>query len=406
MKRILFLTSTNLACGPRCLKEVELAHELGYEVTVFAFDMDNWTRSIESQIKQRLKNVKYHSLQTARKPVLPWLVTTMLGKAARILYKLGVRSTLVAAISADRRTFSILQALRKRKPKCDLVIAHNPGAFYPALRLSRKERIPFAVDMEDFHPGENNALTVRKAVADVMLAVLPSANYVSFASPLIQGSTLTMLKSAIHDPFVVNNVFPASEFPFCNVEDQESENKLKLVWFSQYINFGRGLDEVLPILGVFGKHLQLTLIGNVDVRFKEIVLDKYDFITLEAPLTQQLLNAELGKHDIGLAIESNNADENRKICLTNKIWAYLQAGLFIWASNTPAQIKFSQRFPEHTAVIDLDNKDAIAFLLEKSLGILPQIRKTRIERWKVNQSVSWESEKKILANKWNIILEN
>lgn len=405
MSRLLFLTSTNLACNPRCLKEVELAVESGHDVTVFAFDMANWTRSIENEIRNRLSSVKYFSLQTDKKPLAPWLFTSVIGKVARLLFKIGVRSTLVNAIATDKRTFSLISALSNNKPVCDLIIAHNPGAFYPAWWLSNKMQVPFAIDVEDFHPGENNDAVVRKAVTSTMQKILPSAKYVSFASPLIGEATLGMLKSTVHDQLVINNVFPAKEFPAFQHFEHAVNDKLKLVWFSQYVNFGRGLEEMLPALKPLNDQIQLTIIGNVDKEFKHTILDRYKFIVLKEPLTQQLLNAELGKHDIGLAIESNNADSNRKICLTNKIWAYLQAGLFIWASNTPAQVLFSKEFPGHTSLFDLGDREAVKSLTDQVLTNLPELRIGKSSRLKVNQLVSWDVEKKKVAKKWNTILK-
>jgi len=400
--KIIFLTSTNLASNPRCLKEIELANEMGYSVTLFAFDIPNWTRSVEKEIKLRLNKIEYYSLQTAKKPLIPWLIYSLAAKGAKLLYKSGWKSTLISAAVTDKRSLVLLSALRKKKPSGDLIIAHNPGAFYPAWWLSKKTGIPFAIDIEDFHPGENNGLLVQHAVTRVMKTTLLDACYVSFASPMIRENTLSMFKERLLHALLINNVFSSREFPRPKSADEDTETRLKLVWFSQHISFKRGLDEILPLLQPFGECLQLTLIGNIDLNFKSAVLDQYKFITIKDPMPQEILNAELGNHDIGLALESNNTDENRKICLTNKIWAYLQAGLYIWANNTPAQVQFANEFLHHTSIINLNNKETVIAVVKKTLEMLPQVRNAKRVRWEVNEKICWEAEKKILIKQWDI----
>lgn len=405
--KFIFLTSTNLASNPRCLKEIELAYQLGFEVTVFAFKMGNWTHAAEDQIRKRLNGIEYHSLQATRTPFFPWLMNAIAAKGAKILYKLGCKSLLISAAVTDKRSITLLSAVRKKVPKCDLIIAHNPGAFYPAWQLSAKTGAPFAIDIEDFHPGENNGPLVDDTVTKVMKDILPNASYVSFASPLIREATLSLFKKGhLRKTLLINNVFPEREFPKPVSSDHDRCEKLKLVWFSQHISFNRGIDEILPLLEPFSTKLQLTLIGNLDLNFKVAVLDKYSFITVKGPMSQEQLNKSLGDHDIGLALESNKSGENRKICLTNKIWAYLQAGLCIWANNTPAQEQFARQFPHHTFIIDLDNKETVITLLQETLKNFSGLIRGKSTRWEINQQISWEIEKKTLIEQWDTVVQS
>lgn len=397
--RILFLTSTNLASNPRCLKEVSLALELGYSVKVFAFDMSNWTRRVEPGIISRLVGMEYVSLQASRKPFFPWLVNSVKASMARVLLKFGSSSTLLVSIVNDKRSLVLLSALRRELPSCDFVVAHNPGAFYPAWWLSNKTGIPFAVDMEDFHPGEGNAPLVNKAVADLMRFVLPQCSYVSFASPLIKEASLPFCNGVSVMP-VINNVFSASEFN-TKVPVVMASEKMQLVWFSQHISFNRGLEDFLPFLLPFADRIEVTLIGNADALFVDEVLSHYSFIEVKEPMPQEALNAALTSYDIGLALESGKADENRQLCLTNKIWAYLQAGLFIWANDTLAQVAFAAAFPAHTAIVDIaGDKELVTAFIRDGIEQLPAIRQGKAVRMRINEEVSWEAEKHNLANVW------
>ena len=60
-------------------------------------------------------------------------------------------------------------------------------------------------------------------------------------------------------------------------------------------------------------------------------------------MAQSVLHIELGRYDIGLSTEqSHQANDNgiEIYALQNKIFSYLLAGLYIFATNTPAQNEF------------------------------------------------------------------
>lgn len=65
----------------------------------------------------------------------------------------------------------------------------------------------------------------------------------------------------------------------------------------------------------------------------------------------------LADYDEGLAIEVESNDYNRQICLTNKIFSYLQSGLYILATNTPAQEQFMTSHHKNGMMTDFTAKD-------------------------------------------------
>ena len=99
MMHILFITSTNLASNPRCLKEVRTAAQQGYTVSVIAFAMDNWTKEKEQIIRESLKQVNFYYIPAGRSPFWPWLNAVLREKSSRWLYKLGWRGARTAASS-------------------------------------------------------------------------------------------------------------------------------------------------------------------------------------------------------------------------------------------------------------------------------------------------------------------
>jgi hypothetical protein len=398
-KRVLMLTSTNLACNPRCLKEVTLLLGMDIHVTLVAFNLHNWTTKKEQEINEELKKVEFHYLEAGRAPLFNWLVGSFIEKAARAIAPIFRFNLFVSAMAVSKRTWSMLKWVERNDRDYDLIIAHNPPAFYPAARLAAKRNIPFALDVEDFHPGEGNNKRDHENMLVVMRKVFARAAYLSYASPLIRKYTEDVVGRDNPASFVINNVFPSTGF---RPPEKETAAKLKIVWFSQYIDLGRGLEQLIPCLERFSERLELTLIGNMREPFYQEYVDGKPFIRLEGPMTQQQLLQAISAYDIGLAIEPGR-DANNRVALSNKIWTYFQGGLFIFASDTPAQADFIAKYPGCGICVPL-KEDDIVLAVDRMIGQIDQLRAGRTSRFEQSGKVNWESESAILLNKWKEIL--
>jgi glycosyltransferase involved in cell wall biosynthesis len=71
-----------------------------------------------------------------------------------------------------------------------------------------------------------------------------------------------------------------------------------------------------------------------------------------------------GEHDIGLSLETD-VSENRRRCLTNKIFTYLLAGRPVLMSDTPAQQALAAQLGEAAALVTLANPTTIAEQLDR-----------------------------------------
>jgi hypothetical protein len=399
-KHILFITSTNLACNPRCLKEVRLAYSLGFKITVVAFNLHNWTSEKEAELNKEFPDVDFTYLETTKKHFSSWLFSSIIEKASHKIANKFPTNVFLQATAISKRSWILLQWIKKWNGKADLIIAHNPPAFYPAYKLALKLKKPFGVDVEDFHPGEGNDITIHKSVTSILQLVFKKAAYISYASQLIKKYTeelLTEKNNAVS--FVINNVFAKDDFPF---PAQQNFNKIKFVWFSQNIDYGRGLEQLIPAMEGFQDQIELTLIGNFKEVFYNDFINGRKFIKINPPLNQKDLHRSMHDYDIGLAIEPGK-DINNKIALSNKIWTYFQAGLFIFASNTEAQKQFITSFPGHGLITSLEKQDVIHTikLLMNQITAIRLKKELRFEEAKKN---SWETESKILAQKWEAIL--
>ncbi len=290
----------------------------------------------------------------------------------------------------------MLQELKKVNEKFDLVIAHNPGSFYPALAFAQKNKIPFGIDLEDYHPGETNDKKAIQQSKNLNKAVLPKANYITVASPLILEYSESDLEKSLINKHVIFNYFPSAQFIIPQTQNSE---KLKLVWFSQNISYNRGLEQLIPAIKENDK-IELHLFGNCDESFRKEWLSGLPGIEFHGPLPQSELHGQLSRFDIGLAVEPAK-DLNNELAVSNKILAYFQSGLYILASDTRAQQRFINEHPEHGMITSLDFEN-LHQSIQKLVDQKQFLRECSEERFKNARSYNWENESKKLLKIWEV----
>ncbi len=400
---IVFVTSSNLATNPRCLKEIQLALRYGIQVKIMACKLNGWSQKNEALLQQSLVGAEIKYVGENKDDKSKWLLSTLMEKFDLQLYKLlNNRALRIIAYGYDKRSYLLLNQLNKTDWKPTLVIAHNPAAFYPAYSFAKKRSALYAIDVEDYHPGENQPLIKQQLVRQLMQQLLSKVDYSTYASPLIFKKVMQEIR-LIHAKrsFVINNLFMSREFGFKEASDTKN---LKLVWFSQNIDYKRGLEKILQALDCLDISLTLTLIGNAREPFARKELNHRMYIHLVNPLPQPELHKYLSNFDVGLAVEDSHADVNRTLCLTNKIWAYFQAGLFIIATETAAQKEFMQQFPKHGMLVkdDPNSYKTVLNTVEEQWKLL---NKNRFERFESAKEHSWDIESEKLAKVWSEIMK-
>ncbi len=392
-KSILFITSTNLATNPRLLKEMHTLKD-EYELTYLGMQLGGWSDEETLRLQDDFRNHSFYLVNITRQNKKAWLVSTLVEKLAQYWYKFQAGSLKTNAYASSKRSYLLWNAAQKLK-SFDLIIAHNMAALYPAWRLARKQNTQFAFDVEDYHPWESiqqDAKNEEQRRNHLLKRILPEATYVTSASPLIgaEVSKLTGLKTVE----LINNSFPKDEFKY----EAPKEGKLKFVWYSQNISANRGLELVVPELYKFKDVVSLDLIGKLNQEFYERELKKFgEFIHFHQPMRSNELNALLSNYDIGLAIDINLADRNREIALTNKLLTYAQAGLFIFATDTKAQVTFLN---DHKMLGKCAGQDgqSVYQLLENMIENQQEIRSEKSKRFEHAIQLSWENESDKLIN--------
>lgn len=398
--KILFITTTNLATNPRLEKEIDLATSMGFEIELIQFKLNNWSDNLTYQIKSNFPNMRIIEIEAGRKPKFPWLISTFFEKIF-VYVPTALASTKILSLSLNKRSYLIQQNFHKITLKPDLIIAHNLGSLYPAKVFAEKFYADFAVDIEDYHPGETPNRRHSERVKKLMLRILPAAKYVSFASNLIMEqikNDFLSTKLSLKNPVLIDNVFRKSEFERI-VPFTLDQSKLNLVWFSQNIDYSRGLESIFKILDVFQKEVTLTLIGNIRNEFYQNEIINRSFIQLVDPMSPIDLHSILPNFDIGLALETKRSNLNRDICLTNKIWAYLQSGIYVLASNTRAQEAFMKKFSLNGEIL-FEKRDESITQIRKLISVKEEIRNKKHIRIHNIDQVNWEFESNKLKPCW------
>lgn len=396
---VLLVTNVNMASNPRCHKELMALTEAGYRVGVLKFNIQNWSSSFEDEIEKTYPNVTWINIENKSQNLLLWLYATIAHLLGNYALKLSIVSARLISYSIDKRSYILHKKLKRIIKDYDVVIAHNPGTFWAVSNNAIAAGKKFAIDVEDYHPGEYKQKTAEDKMRKLMQATLKNASYVSCASPLIAAHTLQDLPGIEGKLSVVNNVFPLHLQPVFSPRSEVHTSALTLVWFSQYIGLDRGLDDVIEAMNLIHDfEVQLTLIGYADTTIAEALQhklhNKRHKILIRLPLPEKELMHEVAKHDIGLALEKS-PNLNRRLCLTNKLFTYLLCGNAMIASDTEAQVQFMSAYKGIGDVYTSGDVAGLADMLKSYYSNKSTLNEKRLASYALaSDELNWDREKK------------
>jgi glycosyltransferase involved in cell wall biosynthesis len=251
-----------------------------------------------------------------------------------------------------------------KKHVVDLYIGHNLGALPAVVAGARANNKLCGFDAEDFHRNETSddetdaAVVLKTEIED---KYLPLLNYFTTSSPQIADAYKRLYPSL--QPMVLLNVFPAGNH---NMPDRVSTSPLRLFWFSQTIGANRGLQDAVNALQLLDKDLfELHILGSQarsNPAFIKALTESGINLKIHEPVHPEMVIAFASQFDIGLALEER-LPVNRDICLTNKIFTYMQAGLAVIASDTAAQQDLLSKNPTIGSIYPKGDGQALAAIL-------------------------------------------
>lgn len=339
-KKICIIACGQLSTNPRALKELRALKEAGYDVFFIGSYSVNWALEYDARI------ITQDGLKAS---IINW------SKRANIFlsYKIRLRH-FIARKLYSKFGFSFLEkyvlhpvypeiknaVLRER---ADLYIAHNLSALPAASAAAREYQAKLGFDAEDFYGSglllSEAGIRFQRLAESIQMKYLARCDYISASSDAI--ALAYARKYGLKKPFVLHNVFPLSyahALPLPAARDN-----LSLYWFSQTIGEKRGLEDIMLAMGRVKADVRLYLQGNISKNYKrslqrlarESNLREDKIIFLAPAFPDDLVNIA-SAFDVGLAMEEREP-LNRDMCVTNKVFLYLLAGLSVIATETQGQ---------------------------------------------------------------------
>ncbi len=103
-------------------------------------------------------------------------------------------------------------------------------------------------------------------------------------------------------------------------------------------------------------------------------------------------------YDLGLSLETD-ATESRRLCLTNKIFTYLLAGVPVMMSDTPAQSAFASDLGDAAALVSLADPESMAQALNRLAGSPDVLGRAKAAAARLGrQRYNWNVEKQALLD--------
>ncbi len=342
MSRITVITAGHLSTCPRMLKAAESLAADGHDVRAVSTNFVDWGTAADEDLRARL--------------CLPWKVVDYSRSAGNWLrIRSGLRFRACRALGTTfapermptallgRATTRVLPELVRAAADAPADLVYGGGGALIATALAAKGlRVPYAVDLEDFH-GAEHAETEAEDIFSNRLA--EAAETIVFRDAALLTTASEAIAAHYADkygkrPLVINNAFPlpAIEPEFTPVDGAG----LRLYWFSQTIGPGRGLEDAILAVGLAGIHCELHLRGNPSEGYLDRLLSMASErapklrLVHHSPQPPDRMVDLCRDYHVGLALEMTEP-LNRAICLTNKAFTYILAGLAVVFTDTPGQ---------------------------------------------------------------------
>jgi len=362
--RITVVTSGHLSTTPRMLKAADAFADHGYAVRVVSTRLVNWAWEAD-EVVARTRTWRWTAIDATREgAAAAWIATAARARSARFLSGVAGadRVPMVVAARAYGRLHDELAAAAAAEP-ADFLYGGTSGALAATAEAARRLGVPFGLDLEDFHPGDQSGAdaALDHALADRLLRdVWPRASLLTTSSNAMADAYSARYGSR---PTTIHNTFPLPEAPPLV---STADAALRVYWFSQTIGPGRGLDVAVKALGLAGIPAELHVRGR-DAGYAQALVEMQRVLApslsvrLHPPaLPDDMVGLARG-FDAGLSIEMP-VSRNRDICVANKVFTYLLAGVPVILSDTTAHCQLAVSLGEAAFVVPVAAPERLAAL--------------------------------------------
>jgi glycosyltransferase involved in cell wall biosynthesis len=397
-RNVCIVTTGHIGSNPRVVKEAGALHDAGHEVTVIAPRVLDLVEPLDQAVMRR---APWRLDRIDLRPALRRRLRRAVQLSARRAY-----AALGLAWCADPGLSTTASLLRRAAiaTSADLYVAHYPAALPAAAAAARMHGARYAYDAEDFHLGDWPDAPAYKIERRLVRAVesryLPGCAYVTAASPGIADAYADTY--GIERPHVVLNTFPLAHAAPAPTPRGSTQPGPALYWFSQIIGPERGLECAVHAIGRAATRPHLYLRGTPAAGFAARLLQLAQEVGAAGrlhllPPDQPDRMVELAAaYDAGLCSETGHT-AGRRLCLTNKLFTFLLAGIPALLSDTPAQSRFAAEVGLSDLLYPSENPAALARLIDRLLGNPDRLAAARVQAWRLGQErYNWERERPTL----------
>ncbi len=337
-KRICIISHQHLCRNPRVLKEAIAIANLGFKVTILTsvYSQELLAEDYELLKGKGINYIFYNNLT----------INNIISYKNRFLNRAGREANKLKIENVYALGYAPHMALKiALEQNADLYICHQELPTYIGTILLRKGK-KVVCDMEDWYSEDllNHARKYRpqKILVDIEEYIMRNAN-------LVLTTSYPMAQQLAHKyggktPKVIHNSFSA----FGKINIKKNPNHIKLIWISQTIGEGRGLESIVNAVNKINKlSYEINIRGVASEIYKQtlrslLINPRHKIIFLPLIPNCQISN-DLINYDIGLALELDKP-LSRDLTLTNKIFHYLSVGLPVIASKTQGQLSLKSHF--------------------------------------------------------------
>jgi glycosyltransferase involved in cell wall biosynthesis len=361
--RVTVVTAGHLSTCPRMLKAADALAEDGYDIRVIATRHEPWATDTDRDVASR-RSWRAEVIDYRRGAGATYWWTGARYRSARTLA--GVCGPARVPLAIVSRAFSRVHPELVRAIAADpgdLIYGGTTGALAAIAEAAGRSGTPYAVDFEDFHSGEASdpdAPLVDALSTRVERAVLRGAAFVTTSSEAIASAYAD--RDGVRSTVIDNTFALPARAPDTSRVDPA---RLRLYWFSQTIGPGRGLEDAVLALGRSGVAAHLALRGRPQLGYLDALTalaaahaPRVELVHLAPAPPDAMVDCARG-YDVGLALEQMTP-LNRQLCLTNKAFTYILAGLAVAITDTPGQHALGADLGRAAAAVPPGDVDALA----------------------------------------------
>ena len=398
--KVCIFTDQHLCSNPRVWKEADALAKNGFEVSIVTIATSAKSRgddvAIINSIHSSVRITEAYSTIAGEVPPFRKLLYKARTAIALVLKKVGVETIYLIAKDPER---IYRRALAEN---ADLYIGHVDCSLYVG-KLLIKAGKKTAFDFEDWYSQDYiSSRRPVKLLEQLERFALQHAAYVVCPSKAM-AQALADKHKGVQKPSVIYNTFPLNQ----EVDKKEVDEKLPvLVWFSQTIGAGRGIEKLIASLEKLTTPVKLLLVGDCKKSYEEELNSLFPssskhVLEIMPPVAHAELHPLLEQCDVGLALE-DCYPESRNKTITNKILQYLQAGLKVLATDTDGQREVAASFGEAVATVDVNDTSSWHLSIQELIAL----KGSREETLSVfNEVFPWSKQEDKLVELVNSALE-